>query len=162
MKRKFTFKKTLLLLLPLLLLIIVFEPFLSPWWINQCMDIAGVKLLMSKAEVDHVLGEAGIELGGMGARFFKYEKAGITISLPQDGLFSGRVSSIDTSDPKHGVLGVHPGSTIEKNQRILGRNGFWKFGKDEEFYRRGSIVISLYGSLIRVSVSDWTLMGRVY
>jgi len=167
MKRKLVFGIIIFLTLLSAICLYFYYPFYQTSKINKFIDIAGIKLLMPLEEVTGQMngdGEYIYGMGGFGCRY-KNEQIAVFFSNDSDGQTYNKVSFIETENPRHSVLDIHPGDSLDKAFSILHQLGFKQ--EDRNYYKKGSIYINLIPEnymvkKIRVGFIDRSLSGRVY
>lgn len=167
MKRKLLICTILFLILLSAICIYFYYPFYQISKINKSIDIAGIKLLMPLEEVTGKMNGDGKYINGMGGfgYGFEHEKVVVFFSNDPDGLAYNKVSFIETENPKHRVLDIHAGDSLDKAFSILDDSGFKQ--EEQNYYKNGNIYINLIPEndmvkKIRIGFIDRSLSGRVY
>jgi hypothetical protein len=167
MKRKLAICAIILIALILIFCLYSFYPYYQVAKINKSIDVAGIKLLMPHEEVINKMNGEGNYIYGMGGFCHKYEDEKISIHFSNDSDSKAyyKVSLIETENPKHQVLDIHVGDSMDKTNLKLDEAGFKQ--EEENYYRNGDTFVyltSMYNTVrkIRVGFIDRALIGRQY
>jgi hypothetical protein len=144
----------------LLAAVFALSPYIDAYKANRHLSIAGVRLLMTRGQVEEILGE-GSPIGGFGASFYEYGDSAVRVGYKWDGMLKGKASWITISDPKHSIYGIKAGDSFEAAEAILKKHGF-VYDRTEDAFRRGSVRVSINWDSVRITIEDWTTKGRVY
>jgi hypothetical protein len=135
--------------------------------INKSIEIAGIKLLMPLDEVTGKMISEGNYIYGMGGYGYEYENEKIRVffSNDSDGLAYNKVCFIETENPNHQVLNIHPGSSLDKAFSVLNKSGFRQ--EEKNYYKKGDVYVFLTSEnnmvkMVRIGFIDRSLSGRVY
>lgn len=152
------------------LIIIIFSfllykyyPVFEAHYYNRKVSISGVKLLMTVEELNSSLAN-GEFVPGMGGNGWKFSDEKIFVMTSSVGLFKDKVSTIDTENYHHNILGIEIGANYDSALSILEKHGFKE--SNDKIFRKGNVLIQLTGeskvSKIRIRIQDPAYKGVVF
>lgn len=84
------------------------------------------------------------------------QKEKILVMTSSIGLFKGKVSSIETENSSHSILGIRIGDNYDSALSVLKKYGFKE--SSENIFTKGNVLIQLTGgsiiSRMRISIQD--------
>jgi len=143
-------------------------PYYQVYRMNRHIDVNGIKLFTPIKKVFEIMGGEGEYIYGFGGFAHEYESENVRFyfSSDPDGKAYNKVSSIETGNPGHAVLGIHPGDSLARAVTVLEQAGF---RKEESFYCKGDFYIRLTADYttetvkeIQIGYIDRLLSDRVY
>jgi len=138
------------------LLLYKYYPVLEAYYYNREISISGVKLLMTEEELNSSFEEDGEFVPGMGGNGWRFSKEKIFVMTSSIGLFKDKVSSIDTENSSHSILGIKIGDNYDSASSVLEKHGFKE--SSDYIFRKGNVLIQLNSgsriSRMRISIQD--------
>lgn len=138
------------------LLLYKYYPVLEAYYYNREISISGVKLLMTEEELNNSFEENGEFVPGMGGNGWRFSKEKIFVMTSSIGLFKDKVSSIDTENSSHSILGIRIGDNYDSSLSVLEKHGFKE--SSDKIFTKSNVHIQLSGgskiSRMRISIQD--------
>ncbi|SHN85264.1 hypothetical protein SAMN02745215_04401 [Desulfitobacterium chlororespirans DSM 11544] len=133
-----------------------FYPVLEAFYCNKSISVSTIKLFMTEEELINTMGEKAEFVYGMGGNGWRFSDSKIFVMTSSLGLFKNRVSSIDTENSSHSILGIKVGDNWDSAVTYLKKRGFKEFSHD--MYTKGNVEIQLSGgskiSGLRIRIAD--------
>ncbi|WP_274361426.1 hypothetical protein [Paenibacillus thermotolerans] len=130
-------------------------------------DFGDVRIFMKEEEVIELAGGGDMYLEGMGGHGREYKRAGLLLGFAddRDNRAFGKVTSIETTNPKHHLFGIRVGDSLGAAEEALKAKGYRKQTYDIWVKGELSVILENGGdriAKIRVWFSDDKLKDRVY
>jgi hypothetical protein len=111
---------------------------------------------MTEEELNSSFEEDGEFVPGMGGNGWRFSKEKIFVMTSSIGLFKDKVSSIDTENSSHSILGIKIGDNYDSASSVLEKHGFKE--SSDYIFRKGNVLIQLNSgsriSRMRISIQD--------
>ncbi len=138
--------------------------------VNRELEVNGLKLLMTRAEVESgMTGSASFEQG-FGGHGLRYPEENVRVDFLDGGRYKDMAVSIETKNINHSILGIRVGDSAQNLQQRLKEHSFKKNHGDTHHFVHGNVYLQVdYDEdeaktirRIRIGLEDSDRKSKVY